>query len=208
MQCRLQADIYLTGDRGAGREVRARAGQLCPPVEFGMCPPRASRRPGVKVNKGAIWSASSNPFFHPPSHSPVTGIGHFIHWPRPPAVTHTIAATCRLFYILRLRVQTLDWALFSAVWHRYTLGQTRSGAADSLSSIFIFHKLQIPALHLAAGMHANTAMCRGKLVQWWIGFPNVWHTIKNPVVCSVSSQRETQDLQCDHGRRELYKGGL
>ncbi|CAG04276.1 unnamed protein product [Tetraodon nigroviridis] len=79
MQPRLQADIYLTGDRGAGREVRARAGQLCPPVEFGMCPPWASRRPGVKVNKGAIWTASSNPFFHPSSHSLVTGIGHFIH---------------------------------------------------------------------------------------------------------------------------------
>lgn len=97
MQHRLQADIYLTGDRGVGREVRARAGQLCPPVEFGMCPPRASCRPGVKVNKGAIWTASSNPFFHPPSHSPETGIGHFIHWPHPPAVTHSIAATCRLF---------------------------------------------------------------------------------------------------------------
>lgn len=57
----LQTDIYLTGDRGAGREVRGRVGQRCPPGEFGMCPPRASRRPGVKVNKGAMWTASSNP---------------------------------------------------------------------------------------------------------------------------------------------------
>lgn len=138
MQPRLQADIYLTGDRGAGREVKTRAGQLCPPVEFGMCPPWASRRPGVKVNKGAIWTAFSTPFFHPPSHSPVTGTGHFIHWPRPPAITHTIAATCRLIHILRLRVQTLDWALFSAVWHRCAVGQTRPGAANSLSSYLFF----------------------------------------------------------------------
>lgn len=120
MQPRFQADIYLTGDRGAGKEVRARAGQLCPPVEFGMCPPRASRSPEVKVNKGAIWTASSNPSFHPPSHSPGTGIGHFIHWPRPSVVTHTIAATCRLFDILWLPVQTLDWALFSAVWQTHS----------------------------------------------------------------------------------------
>lgn len=138
MQLRLQADIYLTGDRGAGREVRARAGQLCPPVEFGMCPPRASRRPGVKVNKGAIWTASSNPFFHPPSHSPVTWIGHFIHWPRPPAVTHTIAPACRLLHTLRLRVQTFDWALFSAVWHRFAVGHNRSGVANSLSPYLFF----------------------------------------------------------------------
>lgn len=138
MQPRLLADIYLTWGRGAGRGVRERAGQLCPPVEFGMCPPQASRRPGVKVNKGAIWTASSNPFFHPPSHSPVTGIGHFIHWPRPPAVGHTIAATCSLFYILRLRVQTLDRALFTAVWHSNTVGYTRSGGANRLSPYLFF----------------------------------------------------------------------
>lgn len=77
----LQTDTYLTRDRGAGREVSERAGQLCPPGEFGMCPPRASRRPWVKVNKGATWAASSSPLYHPlfrlASHRPVTEIGLF-----------------------------------------------------------------------------------------------------------------------------------
>lgn len=73
MQPWLQTDIYQTGDRGAGREVTERAGQLCPPGEFGMCPPWASCRPGVKVNKRGDADRLQQPplpspfFFH---HSP------------------------------------------------------------------------------------------------------------------------------------------
>lgn len=139
MQLGLQTDIYLAGDRGAGREVRERAGQLCPPGEFGMCPPRASRRPRVKVNKGAMWTASSslqqpltNPFFHPSSHSPVTGIRLFIHWPRPPLAIHTSSATCRLFYILQFHVQTWGQGPFSTVCNSLTVKRSRVAAVDGL----------------------------------------------------------------------------
>lgn len=136
MQPWLQTDIYLTGDRGAGREVRERAGQLCPPGEFGMCPPRASRGPGVKVNKGAMWTASSNPltypFFRPSSHSPVTGIGLFIQWPRPPVAIHTCTATCCLFYILQLHVQTWGQGLLSTVCNSLTLKHSRVAAVYEL----------------------------------------------------------------------------
>lgn len=136
MQLWLQTDIYLTGDRGAGREVRERAGQLCPPGEFGMCPPRASRRPRVKVNKGAMWTASSNlspnPFFHPSSHSPVTGIRLFIHWPRPPLAIHTSSATCHLFYILQFHVQTWGQGPLSTVCNSLTVKHSRVAAVDGL----------------------------------------------------------------------------
>lgn len=125
MQPWLRTDIYLTGDRGAGRGVRDRAGRLCLPGEFGMCPPRASCRPRVKVNKGAMWTASSNPLyqplFRPSSHSPATGIGLFIQWPHPPVTIHTSTATCRLFYILQLHVQTWGQGPFSTVCNSVTL---------------------------------------------------------------------------------------
>lgn len=134
--------------------MRERAGQLCPPVEFGMCPPRASRRPGVKVNKGAIWTASSNPSFHPPSHSPVTGIGLSIQWPRPPVVAHTIAAACRLL------CRTQKHSRVDLFW-----------CCQQAFSIFIPYKLQIPELHLAAEMHANNQICREE-GKWWTDFPN------------------------------------
>lgn len=134
--CWLQTHIYLTGDRGAGREVRERAGQLCPPGEFGMCPPWASRGPGVKVNKGAMWTAScnplTNPFFRPSSCSPVTGIGLFIHWPRPPVAIHTSTATCRLFYILKLHVQTWGQGPLSTVCNSLTLKHSRVAAVYGL----------------------------------------------------------------------------
>lgn len=183
MQPRLQADIYLTGDRGAGREVRARAGQLCPPVEFGMCPPRASRRPGVKVNKGAIWTASSNPFFHPPRNRNWTlyplatpSCGHPYHRCHMPSFLHSPAPCPDIRRSPLLCSRTKIRSRADSFW-----------CCQQPFSIFILHKLQIPALLLAAGMHANAAIYRGKLAQWWSDFPNAWHTIKNPVVSSVSS---------------------
>lgn len=103
---RLQKDIYLAGDTGAGSEVTERAGQLCPPGEFGMCPPRASCGPGVKVNKGAMRTASSSRFstLHPTPQQQKSGL--FMRWPRPPEAIHTSTATCCLSCILPHRVPT------------------------------------------------------------------------------------------------------
>lgn len=98
VQAWIQTDIYLTGDRGAGSEVTERAGQLCPPGEFGMCPLQASCGPGVKVNKGAMWTASRNPLSYPSSYTLVTGIGLFMQLPRPLKAIYTSSATCRLFH--------------------------------------------------------------------------------------------------------------